>query len=65
MTKDEYAAKLAKQKDLALALIGVIDEYTSDLTEIEIVGVMQLLNWQRGMAMFGKQMAEDLNRLED
>lgn len=59
MTKKDYKAKLAKQTELAIALIKTIGDFQDDLTEIEVVGALQLVSWQRGMGMFGKSMLED------
>jgi hypothetical protein len=56
---DDYKAKLEKQTELAFALIRTIADFRDDLTEVEIVGALQLVSWQRGMAMFGKSMLEE------
>ena len=58
MSEKELKAKLGKQVELAMALISVIKDFQDDLTEVEIVGTLQLVSWQRGMAMFGKSMLE-------
>lgn len=58
-TKKQLKAKLSKQTELAIALIKTIDDFRDDLTEVEVVGALQLVSWQRGMAMFGKPMLED------
>lgn len=54
---DDYKAKTEKQTELAIALIGTIEDFRDDLTEVEIVGALQLVSWQRGMAMFGESMS--------
>jgi hypothetical protein len=56
---EDYKAKLEKQTELAFALIRTIEDFRDDLTEVEIVGALQLVSWQHGMAMFGKSMLED------
>jgi hypothetical protein len=56
---DDYKTKFEKQTELAFALIRTIADFRDDLTEVEIVGALQLVSWQRGMAMFGKSMLEE------
>lgn len=65
MTKEEYKAKLEKQTELAFALIKAIEDFHDDLTEVEVVGALQLVSWQRGMGMFGSSMLKDMKNLMD
>jgi hypothetical protein len=65
MTENKYKPNTEKQTELACALIETIEDFREDLTEVEIIGALQLISWQRGMAMFGKYMLEDLMEDKD
>lgn len=65
MTENKYKQNTEKQTELACALIETIEDFREDLTEVEIIGALQLISWQRGMAMFGKYMLEDLMEDKD
>ena len=58
MTENKYKPNTEKQTELACALIETIEDFREDLTEVEIVGALQLISWQRGMSLFGKSMLE-------
>ena len=60
MTEGNYKPNTDRQTELAFALIEAIEDFREDLTEVEIVGALQLVSWQRGMAMFGRSMMQDL-----
>ncbi len=63
MTEQKYKPNTDRQTELAFALIGAIEDFREDLTEVEIVGALQLVSWQRAMAMFGSSMLRDMKNL--
>lgn len=63
MTEGNYKPNTDRQTELAFALIGAIEDFREDLTEVEIVGALQLVSWQRAMAMFGSSMLRDMKNL--
>ena len=65
MTEGNYKPNTDRQTELAFALIGAIEDFREDLTEVEIVGALQLVSWQRGMAMFGRSMMQDLMKEDE
>ena len=65
MTENKSKQNTEKQTELALALIETIEDFREDLTEVEIIGALQLISWQRGMSLFGKYMLEDLMEDKD
>ena len=65
MTENKYKPNTEKQTELACALIETIEDFREDLTEVEIVGALQLISWQRGLSLFGKSMLEDLMEEQD
>ena len=65
MTEKEYKPNTDRQTELAFALIGAIEDFREDITEVEIVGALQLVSWQRARAMFGSAMLKDMKNLMD
>lgn len=63
MTEQKYKPNTDRQTELAFALIGAIEDFREDLTEVEIIGALQLVSWQRAMAMFGPSMLRDMRDL--
>ena len=63
MTEGNYKPNTDRQTELAFALIGAIEDFREDLTEVEIIGALQLVSWQRAMAMFGSSMLRDMKDL--
>lgn len=63
MTEGNYKPNTDRQTELAFALIEAIEDFREDLTEVEIVGALQLVSWQRAMAMFGSSMLRDMKNL--
>ena len=63
MTEGNYKPNTDRQTELAFALIGAIEDFREDLTEVEIIGALQLVSWQRAMAMFGSTMLRDMKNL--
>ena len=63
MTEGNYKPNTDRQTELAFALIGASEDFREDLTEVEIVGALQLVSWQRAMAMFGSSMLRDMKNM--